>query len=77
MIDLAGDGGVISGAAERLGQRDGVAQPGHIAEPWREAVNAGGRGRKPVIIEARDGLQSGDWQWALANSVPRVARRSM
>src|SRR5688572_1968075 len=34
-------------------------------------------GRRPVIRLARDGLHSGAWQWALANSVPRAASASM
>ena len=34
-------------------------------------------GRKPVKRLLREGLQSGDWQWALLNSVPRAASRSM
>src|SRR5688572_25777058 len=34
-------------------------------------------GRRPVIRLARDGLQSGDWQWAFVNSVPRFASASM
>ena len=34
-------------------------------------------GRRPVRTLDRDGLHSGAWQWALVNSVPRAARRSM
>src|SRR4051812_35690928 len=34
-------------------------------------------GRRPVSRLDRDGLQSGAWQWALVNRVPRLARRSM
>src|SRR3954470_16176130 len=34
-------------------------------------------GRRPVSRLDRDGLQSGAWQWALENSVPRRARASM
>ena len=33
-------------------------------------------GRSPVMTEVREGLHSGDWQWALVNSVPRAASRS-
>ena len=34
-------------------------------------------GRRPVSRLERDGLQSGDWQWAFVNSVPRRASASM
>ena len=34
-------------------------------------------GRNPVIRLLREGLQSGDWQWALVKSVPRLASASM
>ena len=34
-------------------------------------------GRSPVSRLARDGLHNGDWQCALAKSVPRLARPSM
>ena len=34
-------------------------------------------GYLPVIMLARDGLHTGDWQCALLKSVPRLANRSM
>src|SRR6056297_2392844 len=34
-------------------------------------------GLSPVMSDARDGPQSGAWQWALANKTPSAASRSM
>ena len=65
VVDLAGDGGVVAGFFEGLGEGGEVVEGGDVAEPGGEAVNAGAG----VAATGHDGGARGEADGGLAVGV--------